>query len=356
MQPFTVLSAAEQVAKHLRAELLRGSLSGTMPGVYPMAAELGVNHKTVKAALAMLKEEGLVVGRGRGREPSIVPPSGKVARSGLRVALLMLDTRSRGQDYMIDLRHLLEDAGHVPFYPDKTLLDLGMDPKRIARFVRRTEADAWVVAAASREVLEWFAAQPLPAFALFGRRRELPIAGAGPDKKPPILAATRHLIELGHRRISLLVRRQHRLPQPGPLALAYLAELEAGGIQPGDFNLPDWQESQAGFQNLLESMFHRTPPTALILDEPFLFNAAVYFAAKRGLQVPEDISLICTDEDPSFDWCEPSVAHIRWNYRPVVRRIVRWANNVSHGKKDLRRTLTKAEFVEGGTVGVVPES
>jgi DNA-binding LacI/PurR family transcriptional regulator len=72
--------------------------------------------------------------------------------------------------------------------------------------------------------------------------------------------------------------------------------------------------------------------------------------------VPEDISLICTDEDPSFDWCEPSVAHIRWNYRPVVRRIVRWANNVSHGKKDLRRTLTKAEFVEGGTVGVVPES
>jgi len=54
MQPFTVLSAAEQVAKHLRAELLRGSLSGTMPGVYPMAAELGaelaVNHKTVDAA------------------------------------------------------------------------------------------------------------------------------------------------------------------------------------------------------------------------------------------------------------------------------------------------------------------
>ncbi len=50
MQPFTVLSAAEQVAKHLRAELLRGSLSGTMPGVYPMGAELAVNHKTVDAA------------------------------------------------------------------------------------------------------------------------------------------------------------------------------------------------------------------------------------------------------------------------------------------------------------------
>lgn len=40
-------------------------------------------------------------------------------------------------------------------------------------------------------------------------------------------------------------------------------------------------------------------------------------------------------------------------YRPVMRRIARWANNVSRGKDDLRQTLTQAEFVEGGTVGPV---
>jgi hypothetical protein len=38
MQAFTVLSAAEQVAEHLRAELLRGSLSGTMPTPYLLLA------------------------------------------------------------------------------------------------------------------------------------------------------------------------------------------------------------------------------------------------------------------------------------------------------------------------------
>jgi hypothetical protein len=37
----------------------------------------------------------------------------------------------------------------------------------------------------------------------------------------------------------------------------------------------------------------------------------------------------------------------------VVRRIVRWAANVSQGKRDLRQTLTKAEFVAGGTIGPV---
>ena len=67
--------------------------------------------------------------------------------------------------------------------------------------------------------------------------------------------------------------------------------------------------------------------------------------------MPEDVSLICTDSDPNFAWCEPSIAHIRWDYLPVVRRIVRWAANVSIGKTDLRQTSTKAEFVEGGTIG-----
>jgi hypothetical protein len=44
MDSITLLSAAEQVAGHLRQALLRGELSGTIPGVRPLAVELGVNH------------------------------------------------------------------------------------------------------------------------------------------------------------------------------------------------------------------------------------------------------------------------------------------------------------------------
>jgi DNA-binding LacI/PurR family transcriptional regulator len=161
------------------------------------------------------------------------------------------------------------------------------------------------------------------------------------------------LIELGHRRISLVCRRQRRLPHPGAPERAFLDELVAHGIPTGTFNLPGWEESEKGFVTLLDSLFGATPPTALILDETFLYNAAFHYLAKRGLRVPQDVSLICTDDNPDFAWCEPSVAHIRWDYRPVVRRVVRWAANVSHGKDDQRQTLTKAEFVAGGTIGPV---
>ena len=74
MKSINVLSATEQVAEHLRNELLRGALSGSLPGAHPLAEELGVNHKTVKAALQMLEKEGLLVGRGAGRRRKIVLP------------------------------------------------------------------------------------------------------------------------------------------------------------------------------------------------------------------------------------------------------------------------------------------
>lgn len=351
MRQVTVLSAAQQVAEHLRAELLRGEFGKTMPGVPTLMAELGASQKTMMAALRILEKEGLLVNQGQGLQRRIVLPEGGIKAPSLRLALLAFDAVDRGTDYMIELRHQLERAGHVPFYPNKFLLDLGMDVGRVARFVGRTQADAWVVQSASRSVVEWFAQQEIPSFALAGIASGLPIASVVPDKVFAFADFTRRLIELGHSRISFLCRSQLRQPQPGRVASAFLEGLSSAGISTGTFNLPEWEESKEGFERILDSLFRNTPPTALILDEPYLYHAAVQFLLKRGLRVPEDVSLICTDSDPGFAWCQPAVSHIRWDYRPVVQRIVRWANNVARGKDDHRQKRTKAEFIEGGTIG-----
>ena len=349
-----ILSASEQVAEHLGEQLRRGTWTGTMPGEARLVAQLGVGRDTVKAALCKLENEGLLEGQGAGRRRRIVSPEGGVAAPARRVGLLSFESAERGADYMIELRHLLEEAGHVPFFSSKTMLDLNQDPKRIARFIRKTAADAWVVTSGSRDLLESLAAQDTPLFALFGRFAELDIAGARPDKSPSFTAVARRLLDLGHRRVSLLCRRQVRYPKPGKPVIALLKELDAAGVTFSPFNLPDWEESQEGFRRILDSLFGLTPPTALILDEPTLFHAAYHDLARRGLRVPKDVSLVCTDNDPGFSWCNPSIAHIRWNYRPIVRRVVQWANSIARDKEDRRQTLTKAEFVEGGTIGPAP--
>ncbi len=153
----------------------------------------------------------------------------------------------------------------------------------------------------------------------------------------------------------MLARSGRRLPQPGESERMFLNTLEDHGIVPGPYHLPDWEETPGGFHARLTELFRVTPPTALIIEEARFFFAALQFCGQRGLRVPEDISLVCTDGDPYFEWCEPSVAHIRWNTRPVVRRIERWVANISRGKPDARQTLTRAEFVPGGTIGPARE-
>ncbi len=349
MKPFRPLTSTEQLAAHLRSEIESGVFSGGLPGVHRLAKELGVGAQTVVSALRLLERENLVMPQGERKRRRIAMTG--LPTPALRVAVLDFEPATRGENYLVDLMHLLNEAGHVAFSTKKTLIELGMRVHRVRKLVEETQADAWVVVGGSREVLQWFAGQALPVMALFGRRRGLPIAGVGPDKPPAMEALTRRLIELGHRRIVMLAREERRMPRPGATERAFLNTLAAHGLNPGAYHLPEWNESPQGFQNCLEQLFRLTPPTALIVDEAPFFTAAMQFCASRGILVPRDVSLACCDSDPHFAWCMPPVTHIRWDSRPVVRRIVRWATNVSRGADDRRQTETKAELFEGGTIG-----
>jgi DNA-binding LacI/PurR family transcriptional regulator/DNA-binding transcriptional regulator YhcF (GntR family) len=348
---FRITSVAEQAAEYLRNQILRGHWSDTMPGRHELAEELGINHKTVESALKQLETQGLLAKQGVGRGRRIQRVEGKKNLRSLRIAILTGMPADRTQDFLVDIKQRLIADGHVAFYTKSCQYDLGMDPRRIARLVKHSVADAWVVVAGSREILEWFSSQEVPAFALFGRWKGLPIAGGGPDKAPAYAQATRKLLEHGHRRIVLLTHRLRRLPVPGASESAFLAELKSAGIAPGSYHLPDWEETVDGFQARLESLFRVTPPTALIVDTAPLFAGVEQFIARRGLRAPENISLVCTDESTTFLWQRPPVSHIRWDKRPVVRRVVNWAANIGHGQADLRQTLTRAEFVTGGSIG-----
>lgn len=342
-----------QVTAHLRTLLLQGRWQGELPGRDQLASELGVNRKTVEAALRLLEKEGTLDNPGKGRRRKIREGAVQPA-SSLRIAILLGDKSDQGWEVITEMLHKLRQAGHEAFYAEKTLGELGMKPSRVASLVSRTPADVWLVVAASREVLEWFCNSSLTAFAIFGRILELPIPAVAPKKIPPLIEATQTLLKLGHRRIALINRPRRRHPQPGIPEQAYLAELKAHGIEPSAYHLPEWEETTQSFHAMLESMFRVTPPTALIVDEAEFFVAVMQFCIKRRLRVPEDLSLVCTDDHPVFAWCQPTIAHITWDYAPVVRRVLQWVKNIRLGKPDTRQTYTASRFVPGGTIGPVP--
>lgn len=348
-------SVTEQVAQALRDGLIQGRWQGTMPGRNRLAAELGVNHKTVKAALVSLEQEGLLEAHGPGRKRSILREVSamSVAR---RIMILVYEKSDLHTDYLVEIIHRLQAAGHWAGFATKTLVDLGMDVNRIARFVAKTEADAWVVVAGRRDLLEWFAAQPLPAFALFGRASKISIASAAPNKTNALLELIDKLVELGHKRIVMLGREDRRKPTLGAFEQEYLARLETHGIHTGAYNLPDWGNDPDALGRSLGSLFQHTPPTALIVDDIIIFPAVVHHLARLGISAPQHVSLACTDSSSSFEWYRPSVTHIAWKHNAVINRVVDWAKQVSRGRNTRRLTQIQATLVPGGTIGPARET
>jgi DNA-binding LacI/PurR family transcriptional regulator/DNA-binding transcriptional regulator YhcF (GntR family) len=346
-------SITTQVTGHLRQELRRGRWKEVLPGRDILCRELGASPKTIRLAIDQLEKEGLLKSMGKGRRRHVAPHEHH-ANPALKIRVFLYEDIDRATRSMLDLQQRLSQAGHDEGFAERNLTELKMDVSRVAAHVAKYDADAWVVLAGSRDVLEWFAKQPFATFAMLGRMRGLPIAGAKPDKIEAQREALHRLHALGHRRIVQLVSEERVRPNMGLLEQAFLSDLETLGISTGPYNLAEWVGGRKGFHERLRSLFRHSPPTALFIPEASQFMAAQQFLARLGIHAPERISLICDDPDPVFDWCDSPVAHIGWTYEPIIRRIVRWADNVARAKEDRRQTLTKATFVAGGTIGPVP--
>jgi DNA-binding LacI/PurR family transcriptional regulator len=342
----------DQVTERLRQGMAEGRWQVTLPGRKRLAGELGCSPWTVEEAMQRLAREGLLVSPGAGSRRRIVLSEGMTRPRALRVMILLYEEADRKASYMVDLLHRLRDR-HEAIFAEKSMRDLGMSVKRIARFVEGSAADAWVVMAGSRDILEWFAGRETPAFALFGRNSQSPLASLSLQKVEALIELADRLVDLGHRRIVILSREERRKPNPAFLEQLFLDRLEERGIPIGPYNLPDWRDSPKEFRQIFDSLFRHTPPTALIVDQPSLCVAVLQHLSRLKLTAPAGVSLACTDMSDSFEWCDPGIAHIAWDSRPVINRVAKWADNIGHGKDDRQKNASKVTLVLGGTVGPV---
>ena len=355
MSELQIQSNAEQLAAFIRSEIVRGRWRGLMPGIHRLTQELATTRNATTDALAILERDGVLIGQGSGKRRKIAE---NVASSpkAMHVAILLYERHDQHLPYMVELQNKIMGEGHTVSIAPKSVVELRMDPKRLAQLVEKHHADAWIVCSASYEILSWFHHQGLTVFAMMGRIRDLPIARTAATKTEAMDEAVERLLDLGHRRISFIVRPQQRLPEPSAWARSFLDALSSRGIMVGKYNLPDWEDSPEGLQAGLDSLFSLTPPTALIVDEPYLFSAVQQHLACKGLIAPRDVSLICSDPDPIFDWHIPTVAHLSWNPAPLIRRAMTWVDKTSRGIEDTRDVTIEAKFVDGATVGVAPKS
>jgi DNA-binding LacI/PurR family transcriptional regulator len=341
-----------QTVTFLRAQLRDGKWAGKLPGIQVMAVECGVSHDTMRAAVRQLEADGWIVpgGSGRCREvaTAVVQADPQKLRVMVFLSLPIEDDDSEAREVLWEMRALIEGNGHTCQFAPKTLRDLKHDLRRVKQYVGKYKVDAWVVAAATKEVLEWFASQSTPAMALGGSSLSISIAGTGWVMAGVMKQICQRLIELGHRRIVFVATEVIRR---SPLADVMRNELEARGVVTGSYHLPVWDQTPDGLQELLSNTFRISPPTALIIELTNWLPGILAFLAKAELRVPQDVSLVYLENDPSFVWHRPPISHV-WNGKEqLAANVARWVNGLMWGNEaDRRFRPVPAKFIETESV------
>lgn len=339
---FKGLTISQQVAEHLRAELSRGRWTDFMPGRDLLARELGVNGSTIERALAQLERENLLQSGGAGKRRRIV--AGNQSLLDNQVCIVLYEAADEFDKYIIELRQQLQEAGYTAILAPKSLSDLKHNPQKVAAMLSKNPANAYILQAAARPVLEYLSTTSFPVFSLFGRMFDLPIAGTGPDKIPALKDAIEKLHRNGHKRFVFLSR-EAKSENRGLFERVFFEELEKRGLAPSNYNLPVWEASPEGLEKCLESLFQFTPPSVIFVDDWLLLLAIQnYLMHKRGLAFRQ-LVCICTDFHPSFDWCRPKIAHFYWDSKAIVRCVLRWVDRIAQGKDDKEQKLIVSKFV-----------
>jgi len=125
------------------------------------------------------------------------------------------------------------------------------------------------------------------------------------------MAATQHLIDLGHRRIGVITGPLRMLCCQARLA-GYRAALENAGIPydqrlvgHGEFTYP------TALAATLAMLEQPEPPTAIFAANDVQALAVCAAAHQRGLRIPRDLSVVGFDDVPMSQWVTPPLTTVR---------------------------------------------
>ena len=145
------------------------------------------------------------------------------------------------------------------------------------------------------------------------------------------LMATRHLIELGHRRIAAITG-----PEDMMCSLARLDGLRSAMNSAGLEIRPEWIRfgdfhMSGGRDHARALLSSPDRPTAIFAGSDLQALGAIEAARALGLRVPEDVSIVGYDDIPLAQWMTPRLTTVHQPLRRMGEEAARLAIRLSEG-------------------------
>jgi LacI family transcriptional regulator len=145
------------------------------------------------------------------------------------------------------------------------------------------------------------------------------------------LLATRHLVELGHRRIAVISGPPDVLCSRARID-GYRSALDAAGIpidpsliRNGDF----WVDG--GYRHGMELLSRPDRPTAIFAGSDFQALGVLRAARELDLRIPQDVSVVGYDDLPVISWIGPPLTTVRQPLQEMASTAARMVLDLADG-------------------------
>ena len=324
---------AFRVADQLSEEILSGQRRGQLPGIRGLMTEYRVSKNTMMLAIRRLEEYGYLCPAERGKARTIVPIETSNGDGSKKLArVLFITHRQRTQLYRTEfdvkkvLRKKVQQSGREfesIAYPEI------LKPEGVAglsEFFTNNPADVYLVTRVHQQCARWLARSPHPIIYLGGHLAPECLPRVTYELEEMVSVAIEELVRLGHHRIVFIHPEEFMdstlFEGDWGICLRIRELLKGYGVKASPYHYPRWGRSKREFRKHLKKMFQITPPTALVLSEPWMIPACLCFFIRNGIRYPEDVSLICLERSPLFEDCSPKISCIKKSIGNYTSKII----------------------------------
>jgi LacI family transcriptional regulator len=191
---------------------------------------------------------------------------------------------------------------------------------------------------------------------LLERELQAPVNAVGADHLDGTLRAAEYLISLGHKRIAMISGGRGNKVARDRLRGLELAHQRAGlAVDPQLLKLDSFDKDYAFRETqMLLNLAH--PPTAIIALGMHLLAGVLPAIRMRGLSIPNDISLIASNDSELAQLATPAITVIRYDAstlgREAARLLLRQLNGIQ--QPDGTRIQIPTELVLRGSCAIPP--
>lgn len=357
-------SLVEKARAQLLAELAAGRFGELMPSMRRLAQDLGVSVPTLGLAMQALAEEGWITAQGDrrrwkvARRPSRLPARSAGARvprgAGMRrKKLLFLVPRSMDAPtanwmaiFQALLRSLDPNEWEVVQWSEK-YLHTTRARKSWDTMWELLQPDCMIAYLGMPVLEDWARKRGIPTLFVGGvSGGGLPVIGVSFSQM--LKEAITRMLELGHRRIVIPMFAKN----PGFLegVRRSVADIASGHQDGSEIEVVDSSYSSPEVVvQLLERIWPRRKPDAVIFADWTEFIAASSYFRRNGIEIGVDVSVVVTADDPMDRWFLPKITHFMIPPRRLARGVRTWLGSQAGTNPTGYRTI-QATWVEGDSV------